>query len=130
MVVLVFASFPHWTDFWIAVPLAILITIMRLYVMDPIATRLVVSRLALSPTSLRQRNAQEAPGKRIPKWVLNEIDGFAQDMLIVNYTETRKHARVGCGKRQPEDKGVSRCALLCDDVFLCPFPSFLLCVCS
>ena len=78
------SSFPVWTDFWIAIPLALVITVVRLWVMDPIATRIVVSRLNLSPTSLRQRNAKEPAGKRIPKWVLNEIDGFALDMLIVS----------------------------------------------
>lgn len=91
-------SFPHWTDFWIAIPLALLITAVRLWVMDPIATRIVVSRLGLTPSSLRQRNAKEPAGKRIPKWVLNEIDGFAQDMLIVSITQQqRKHnARPDC----------------------------------
>lgn len=77
------ADFPHWSDFWIAIPLALLITAARLWVSDPIATRLVVAKLGLERTSLRERNAKEAPGKRIPKWVLNEIDGFAQDMLIL-----------------------------------------------
>jgi hypothetical protein len=78
------SSFPHPSDFWIAIPLALLITALRLWVSDPISTRLVVRKLGLAPTSLRQRNAKEPAGKRIPTWVLNEIDGFAQDMLIVS----------------------------------------------
>jgi hypothetical protein len=83
-------SFPVWTDFWISIPLAVVITLVRLFLCDPIATRIVVRRLGLSPTSLRARNDHESdPKKRIPKWVLNEIDGFAQDMLIVRRTATR-----------------------------------------
>jgi hypothetical protein len=77
------SSFPAWTDFWVAVPLALIITVVRLFICDPLATRLCVARLGLAKDSLRQRNAKEEPGKRIPKWVLNEIDGFALDMLIV-----------------------------------------------
>lgn len=79
------SSFPVWTDFWVAIPLAIFFTLIRHLLFDRIATHIVVTRLGLSPTSLRQRQKIEKdPKKRIPTWVLNEIDGFAQDMLLVN----------------------------------------------
>jgi len=77
-------DYPHWTDFWITIPLAILITLLRLYVSDPIATRIVTSKLGLARNSLRSENAREKdPSKHIPGWVWEEIDGFAQDMVIL-----------------------------------------------
>lgn len=84
------SSFPVWQDYWISIPLAIIITLVRFYVSDPIATAIAVRRLHLTPTSLRQRNKQETdPKKKIPSWVLTEIDGFAQDMMLVRTRITR-----------------------------------------
>jgi len=54
-----------WSDFWIAIPLAVVITLVRLFVSDPISTRLCVAQLGLARHSLRDTNAKQEAGKRM-----------------------------------------------------------------
>lgn len=69
VVFFVWCSFPRWTELWVSIPVAIVITLVRIYLSDWIATKIVVGRLKLTQSSLRERNQYEKdPQKRIPTW--------------------------------------------------------------